>query len=484
MASSVESMCNLLARSRLLAPDSIRALYQLWRSTARDPANVTHFSRWLVDNRYVTEYQIGLLLLGRSGSFFLNEYKLLERIGKGRMAGVYKAVHALGQVVAVKVLPPSRAKDAEAFCRFQREARLSLKLKHPNVVRTYEVGEADGVHYLVMEYLEGETLEELLQRRGRLPAGEAAALVYEGLLGLQHIHEQGMIHRDLKPGNLMLACRSAKPRGNGAAGPCVKVLDIGLGRALFDEAPAPAELGELTTQGAVLGTPDYTAPEQARDAHRADIRADVYSMGCVLYHLLAGRPPFADVSVVRQIVRHATEVPRPLRHYSAEVPDALQEIVNGMLAKDPAQRYPIPNQAARALRVFLQSESLSPQPAASDPAMPSYAQWLEGRHQDPARLGRQPQEPPPEVVIPVPNKAVTMAQATECTDHNGRPPRQGPVYETGLPELAGLAAPAEAVPKRHGRSLGFWVAVGIGFVLTAAVLGWLLAEILRRGAAP
>jgi serine/threonine protein kinase len=445
MAASVESMCNLLARSRLLTPDSIRTLYQLWRSRARDPANLNDFSRWLVDNGYVTEYQMGLLRLGRSGSFFLNEYKLLERIGKGRMAGVYKAVHTLGQVVAVKVLPASKARDPEALARFRREARLSLKLKHPNVVRTFEVGEADGLHYLVMEYLEGETLEELVARRGRLPPGEAAALIYESLLGLQHIHEQGMVHRDLKPGNLMLATHGARPRGNGPAPPCVKVLDIGLGRALFDEAPgAHAEVGELTMQGAVLGTPDYTAPEQTRDAHRADIRADIYGLGCVLYHLLAGQPPFADTHAVRQIVRHATEAPRPLRQFNAEIPDALQEIVNGMMAKDPAQRYPIPNHAARALRVFLQSEALSPRPAAPDPALPSYAQWLE----------------------------------TRPADTNGRPPAQTPGPDAAPLELVPVVGLPDAAPARTGRSAGFWVAIGVGLTLAAGALGWLLAEMI------
>jgi serine/threonine protein kinase len=479
MASSVESMCNQLARSRLLNADRIRTLYQRWRSTARDPANLTRFSRWLVDNGHVTEYQMGLLLLGRSGSFFLNEYKLLERIGKGRMAGIYKAVHPSGQVVAVKVLPPSRTRDPEAFARFRREARMSLKLKHPNVVRTFEVGEADGLHYLVMEYLEGETLAELLQRRGRLPAGEAAALVYEALLGLQHIHEQGMVHRDLKPANLMLAGRGAKARSNGPAGPCVKVLDIGLGRALFDEAPA-ADVGELTTQGTVLGTPDYMAPEQTRDAHRADIRADVYSMGCVLYHLLAGQPPFPDVNVVRQIVRHATEVPRPLRHFNAEVSDVLQEIVNGMLAKDPAQRYPIPNQAARALRVFLRSESLGPRPAASDPAMPSYAQWLADRREHPDLTGPPPPEPPADDVIPVPRKAAAVAEVP--ADGNGHVPAQSAAPDGGVLEMVPVPSVTEPLPERRGRSPGFWVAVGVGMTLSAGVLGWLLAELLRHGA--
>src|SRR5262249_46314099 len=155
---------------------------------------------------------------------------------KGRMAGVYKAVHSLGQVVAIKVLPPSKAKLPQLLARFQREARLALRLKHPNVVRAFQMGEANGLHYLVMEYLEGETLDEVLQRRGKLPAVEAVPLIYQALLGLEHIHKQGLVHRDLKPGNLMLV----RP-ANGCdttLGGTLKILDIGLGKALYDEAAA------------------------------------------------------------------------------------------------------------------------------------------------------------------------------------------------------------------------------------------------------
>src|SRR5206468_2519439 len=128
----------------------------------------------------------------------LNQYKLIDRLGQGRMAGVYQAVHELGQTVAIKILPPSKAKDPQLFGRFQREARLALRLQHPNVVRTFQVGEANGLNYLVMEYLDGEDLEDVFKRRGKLPPAEAVRLVYQALQGLQHLHEQGMVHRDLK----------------------------------------------------------------------------------------------------------------------------------------------------------------------------------------------------------------------------------------------------------------------------------------------
>src|SRR5207245_10268859 len=201
MPASVEEFCNHLARSRLLPPDEIRALRQRWRGEAKDASeDPERFSRWLVAKQYLTEYQATLVGRGHTDSFFLNQYKILDRIGRGRMAGVYKAVHQLGQVVAIKVLPPSKAKNPQLLARFQREARLAIRLKHPNVVRAFQVGETRGLHYLVMEYLEGETLEEALQRRGKLAPPDAVRIVHQALLGLQATHEQERVDRDLKRG--------------------------------------------------------------------------------------------------------------------------------------------------------------------------------------------------------------------------------------------------------------------------------------------
>jgi serine/threonine protein kinase len=295
-----------------------------------------------------------MLLRGHADRFFLNEYKLLDRIGVGRMTGVYKAVHRLGQTVAIKILPPSKAKDANTLARFQREGRLAGRLKHPNIVRTFQVGEAAGLHYLVMEYLEGETLEEVLKRRGPLPPTEAVRVIYQALLGLECMHEEGMVHRDLKSGNLMLVPEPHVGAGDTTLYATVKILDIGLGRALFDEADAASsEDANLTADGTILGTPDYMAPEQARDSHAADVRSDIYSLGCTLFHALAGQPPFPDSNMVRKMMRHASEPVPTLSKFNPEVPEGLQQIVNWMMAKDPARRYPTPVRAAQALQVFL-----------------------------------------------------------------------------------------------------------------------------------
>jgi serine/threonine protein kinase len=377
---TVENMCGLLIRSRLLTVDGVKAMYGRWQAEAKSgSADVGEFSKWLVAQQYVTEYQAALITRGRADCFFLNDYKILERLGRGRMAGVYKAVHRLGQVVAIKVLPPSRAKDPSVLARFQREARLAMRLKHPNVVRTFQPGEAGGVHYLVMEHLDGETLDDALKRRGKLPPAEGVRLVYQALQGLQHIHEQGMVHRDLKPSNLMLVSAPGPAGTDSTSQATVKILDIGLGRALFDESgpEAPKEPDQLTAAGIMMGTPDYLPPEQARDAHTADIRADIYSLGCVLYHCLAGQPPFPDTNLLNQMIRHATETPRPLRELNAAVPDGLQQIVNWMMAKEPGQRYQTPDRAAQALQVFLAAGATPPAAVEAEPKLRSYLTWLE-----------------------------------------------------------------------------------------------------------
>jgi dTDP-4-dehydrorhamnose 3,5-epimerase len=355
LAISVESICNGMARGRLMPPTGIRSMRQRWLQTAGGAgADPTVFTKWMVANGHVTEYQAAVLLGRRQEPLLLGPYTIQSRMVQGPMAGVYKAAHTQGQVVALKLLPPSRAADPETLARFRREARLAVRLQHPNVVRAFQVGEENGLHYLVMEYLEGETLKDVLQRRGRLPAAEAIRLIYQALLGLQHIHEKDMVHRDLEPGNLMLIPADPGASDETTLGCSVKILDIGLGRALFDAGAG--EAGEqvfVTVRGDSIGTPNYRSPEQARDAHAADIRSDLYSLGCVFYHALVGDPPFLDKNLVRLLLRHASEPPSPLQAFRIQAPEGLQKVLDGLLAKDPALRYPTPERAAHDLRAFL-----------------------------------------------------------------------------------------------------------------------------------
>jgi serine/threonine protein kinase len=392
MELTVQNVYGLLLRSKLMSIDEAKAVYTRWQHEAKDGSgDLAHFASWMVANKYLTEYQATLLARGHADGFFLNEYKILERLGKGRMAGVYKGQHPLGQIVAIKVLPPSKAQEPNFLGRFHREARLALRLKHPNIVRTFQTGSVGDLNYIVMEYLEGETLEEALVRRCKLPPGEAVRLVSQALQGLQHIHSQGLVHRDLKPSNMMLV--GSSPDSTLQA--TLKVLDIGLGRTLFDESAGDEN---LTSEGVLLGTPDYMSPEQARDPRTIDIRSDIYSLGCVLYHLLAGQPPFPDTNIISQMIRHSTETPKPLKSFNPAVPDGLQQIVNWMMAKEPAQRYPTPERAAQALQVFLVAGNEQLAAPEADPQMRPYLSWLEedaGRHSDDTAEQAVPAPKPP-----------------------------------------------------------------------------------------
>jgi serine/threonine protein kinase len=481
MKFTVENVCGLLIGSKLLAPDEVKAIYHRWQGeTAGAATDLARFTRWLVEHEYVTEYQAALVAKGHSDGFFIHQYKILERLGKGRLAGVYKAVHQLGQVVAIKVLPPSRGKNPELLARFQREAKLAIRLRHPNVVRAFQIGKHKGLHYLVMEYLEGETLESVLQRRQKLPQAEAVRLVHQLLQGLQHIHDRGLVHHDLKPGNLMLTPRHARHDADTTLHATLKILDIGLGQALGD--PGRSDEG-LTSNGALLGTPDYLAPELARDPRAIDIRADIYSAGCILYHALTGQVPFPDSNVLSQMVRHASEAPRPLRELVPGVSESLQQVLDRMLAKEPAQRYATPERAAETLQPLIVPGQTPARASEEGPHLKKYLTWLENapRPHDsdapvvatvvPEPLRAQPVKPGK---VPGPTAPVA-APVTPAITSPARPPSEVDV------EL--LQAPAAATPQSSWFRITtrdwLFLALGAGAVMFAGTVGFALAWLLR-----
>ena len=505
MEFTVENVCGLLIRSKLLTPDEVKTMYTRWQAESKDAvANLAQFTRWLVARGYVTEYQAALVAKGHADSFFINQYKILDRLGKGRSAGVYKAQHQLGQVVAIKILPPSKAQNPQILARFQREVRLALKLKHPNVVRAFQVGEVSGLHYLVMEYLEGETLDTVLQRRRRLPAQEALRLVAQALQGLQHLHEQGLVHRDLKPANLMLVPARAAGEPDSTLRATLKILDIGLGRALFEDGAAAADL-HLTGEGMLLGTPDYLAPEQARDPRGIDIRADIYSLGCVLYHCLTGQPPFPDTNILSQMVRHATEAPKSLKELVPDLPDGLQAILNGMLAKDPAKRYSTPERATQALQTYQAAGGEPAKLPEEGPQLRKFLTWVEtdkngeekaaapvSAPKAPTPAGQRPERPritpPPKAPASPPEPKQHGAKKHKRHKHQGgsaaplataTPPEEIDVELVPAP----AAQLAPTAPERTGFRLSGrdWLLLGIGAgsVILAGVAGFVLANVVR-----
>jgi serine/threonine protein kinase len=343
--------------------------------------------------------------------------------------------------------------------------------------------------------------------------GEAVRLVYQALQGLQHIHAQGLVHRDLKPSNLMLV--GAAPESTLRA--TVKILDIGLGRTLFEEgAGEPGDIG-LTTEGVLLGTPDYMSPEQARDPRHTDIRSDIYSLGCVLYHLLAGQPPFPDTNIISQMIRHATEAAKPLKTLNPAVPDGLQQIVNWMMAKEPAQRYPTPERAAQALQVFLAAGTEQLAAPESDPRMRPYLTWLEVESgKQPVMSAATPASKPPSGTHPAaakpPTGTPTVAKPPKLPEKTrpSRPsdrtrsakrhkkkrrstPRLPDMGPPSVPrpeaapmidvELVPYTPPAEAKPSRGLRmSRRDALVFGIGALLGAVVtfIGALIARLGKR----
>jgi serine/threonine protein kinase len=280
----------------------------------------------------------------------LGQYRLLDKLGEGGMGAVHKARHTImGQTVAIKVIHHSRTVRPEAVARFHREIRALAQLDHPNIVRAQYADQAGEIHFLVMEYVEGKSLADLVKERGPLPVAEACEYIRQAAVGLQHAHERGMVHRDVKPSNLLVT-----PGGQ------VKVLDLGL--ALFRE-DRPA-VDELTEAGQVMGTPDYMAPEQWEDTHAVDIRADVYGLGCTLYFLLAGKPPFGGPeynSLRKKIRAHESASVPPVRESRPDVPAGLAVVLDRMLAKEPGRRYGTPGEVGAALAPFALKDGRQPE---------------------------------------------------------------------------------------------------------------------------
>ena len=299
--------------------------------------------------------------------FVLGQYRVVEKIGEGGMGAVYRALHGrLKKEVALKILPPGHSADPHSVSRFEREMEAIGRLNHDNIVRATDAGEADGVHYLVMELIDGIDLARLVRLTGPLPVAAACELVRQAAVGLQYAHENGLVHRDVKPSNLLLSIDGG-----------LKITDLGLALLNRDDRAS----GELTVTGQVMGTADYMAPEQWEDSHAVDIRADLYSLGCTLYTLLAGRPPFAGPkhrSALRKMAAHAKELVPPITDHRADVPAAVEALRQRLMAKDPAGRPSDPAEVARLLEPFcagadlaaLARKALARPRAADAPAVP------------------------------------------------------------------------------------------------------------------
>jgi formylglycine-generating enzyme required for sulfatase activity len=316
-----------------------------------DPAELAELTAWadasLADTQAIvaellrrgrlTPYQAREVHRGRGAALTLGRYVLLDKIGEGGMGRVYKARDTrLGREVALKVIRMEKLARPNVLHRFHQEMQAAGKLAHPNVVLALDAGEANGTHFIAMEFVEGIDLTRLVQSRGPLAIPQACDYVRQAATGLQHAAEQSLVHRDVKPSNLFVT-----PRGQ------VKVLDLGL-------AMLKGETGNtrVTHAGLVLGTPDFLAPEQARDPLGVDTRADVYALGATLYYLLTGRPPFDAPSPAEKVVQHVTAPPPSAQVRRPDVPPQLDTVIQWMMAKRPEDRPQTPALAALALAPF------------------------------------------------------------------------------------------------------------------------------------
>jgi serine/threonine protein kinase len=278
----------------------------------------------------------------------LGKYKVVAHIATGGMGTVYKASDEdLGRIVALKVLDSGMAEKPSTVERFRREARHAARLSHKNIVTLYEYGQVEGMHFLALEFVDGIDLYDYIERKGRLSPEESRRILVQAVKALDHAFLQGITHRDIKPSNFLLTRDQDRMR--------VKLTDLGLARK------ADEEEFRVTKAGSTVGTIDYLAPEQARDSASADIRSDIYSLGCTLYHMLAGSPPFSEGGLGERVLKHLQEEPPDVRQFNRRVSDAMWALLLRMLAKKPEDRYQTPAELLDALK------ALPPQASDSGP---------------------------------------------------------------------------------------------------------------------
>jgi eukaryotic-like serine/threonine-protein kinase len=373
MIDSVPGLLAVLRKHCLLEPEQLAGAEQL----AQRHTDPRLLAKELLQRGWLTPFQINQVFLGRGAELVLGSYLLLQRIGEGSMGQVFKARHQKhGRIVALKAIRKDRLAQPNALKRFLREIKAAARLSHPNIVLAYDADETTRPPFFVMEFIEGADLSKLVKQNGPLPVWQACDYIRQAAQGLQHAFECGLVHRDVKPSNLIVTTtvaepsKTAPPHDPDGGGRClvavVKLLDLGLAR-LQDADDGGSRLTQLQT---ILGTPDYISPEQARDSHAADIRSDLYCLGCTFYFLLTARVPFPGESRVDKILKQCQEEPEPVEQVRRgvladeraslpgygpdspvedEVPPAVAALVRKLMAKRPGDRYQSPDEVARVL---------------------------------------------------------------------------------------------------------------------------------------
>jgi serine/threonine protein kinase len=342
-------LLDLVRKSGVTDEKRLDAHMQKLRAANSLPSEPAKLAGVLVRDGILTHFQAEQLMQGNWRGFSLGKYKVLERLGSGGMGQVYLCEHKLmRRRVAVKILPTAKAREEDVLARFYREARAAAAVDHPNIVHAYDIDQDGKYHFLVMEYVDGASLQEIVKKTGPLDINRAAHYIRQAAMGLDHAHAAGLVHRDIKPGNILV------DRGG-----TVKLLDMGLARFFEDTEDVLTRKYDQN----VLGTADYLAPEQAIDSHEVDIRADIYGLGATFYFLLAGTTPFGEGTVAQKLIWQQTKPPKALTSVRKDVPPALAALVEKMMAKAREQRYQTPAEVVEALAPFTQTAIAAPSDA-------------------------------------------------------------------------------------------------------------------------
>jgi eukaryotic-like serine/threonine-protein kinase len=340
--STSSELLHILTKSELVDRNVLQQYLNGLKEKNTLPNAASDFAQLMVQSGLLTQFQAKLLLQGKWKNFFIgNKYKVLEHLGSGGMGSVFLCEHKhMRRRVAIKILPPDKSKNRTILERFRREAQAVAMLNHVNIVRAHDIDQDGEMHFIVMEYIEGVNLYQLVEKGGPLSVARAVNYTVQSAIGLDHAHQHRLVHRDIKPSNLLL------DRGG-----VIRILDLGLARFNCDEYDNHLTMANEKT---VLGTADYLAPEQARDAAGVDIRADIYGLGATLYYMLLGKPMFAGLSLAQKLIYHQTTMPKPLNLLRGDVEPKLAEVVQKMLEKDPNNRQKGPDRLVADLLPWFQ----------------------------------------------------------------------------------------------------------------------------------